>query len=85
MAAKDGSVSFDFWGTHTDIEDFKSITSITGDGRKMKVTFLDEVNGVKITEEFEAENENPIDLQKTGWQAILNNFKKYAETNFKPK
>lgn len=80
MAAKDGSFSFDFCGTHTNIEEKKSISSIMADGRKMKVTFEQENGGVKITEEFEPENENPVDLQKSGWQAILNNFKKHTES-----
>ncbi|MFC5283803.1 SRPBCC family protein [Pedobacter alpinus] len=80
MAAKDGSFSFDFWGTHTNIEESKLIETILGDGRKMKVTFTEENGGVKVIEDFEPENENPIDLQKTGWQAILNNFKKHVES-----
>lgn len=81
MAAKDGSFSFDFGGIHDEVEKYKSIASTMGDGRKMSVRF-DEKNGKTIvTESFEAEGENSLEMQRVGWQAILNNFKKYTETN----
>ena len=80
MAAKDGSFSFDFGGTHTDVEDLKFIESVMGDGRKMKVTFIPYGNAIKVIEEFEPESTNPVDFQKAGWQAILDNFKKHAES-----
>jgi len=80
MEAKDGSFGFDFWGTYTEIEDFKKLFSILGDCRKLEI-FLEEKNGVTtIIEKFEAEDENSIELQKNGWQSILNNLKKYAES-----
>lgn len=80
MEAKDGSFGFDFWGTYTEIEDFKKLFSILGDGRKLEI-FLEEKNEVTtIIEKFEAEDENSIELQKNGWQSILNNLKKYAES-----
>ena len=80
MEAKDGSFGFDFWGTYMEIEICKKLFSTLGDGRKLKI-FLEEKNGVTtITERFEAENENSIELQKNGWQSILNNLKKYAES-----
>lgn len=79
MEAKDGSFGFDFWGTYTEIIEFQHIYSILGDGRKLEVEFFEETNGIKIIERFEAENENSAELQKQGWQAILNNFKNYAE------
>lgn len=80
MAAKDGSFSFDFGGTHTDIEEFKFIESVMGDGRKMKVTFIQDGSNTKVIEEFEPESQHPVDFQKAGWQSILDNFKKYTET-----
>ena len=80
MEAKDGSFGFDFWGTYTEIQDFKKLFSILGDGRKLEI-FLEEKNELTtIIEKFEAEDENSIELQKNGWQSILNNLKKYAES-----
>lgn len=80
MAAKDGSFSFDFGGTHTGVEELKSIASVIDDGRKMKVTFKQAGSDVMVIEVFEPEDQNPVDLQEAGWQAILNNFKKYVES-----
>ena len=80
MEAKDGSFGFDFWGTYKEIETLKKLLSTLGDGRKLEI-LLDENNGVTtITETFETEDENSVDLQRDGWQAILNNLKKYAES-----
>ena len=79
MAARDGSASFDFWGTFQQIEEQKSLDILIGDGRKMKVTFETTEAGTKVTEQFEPENQNPEDLQQAGWQMILDNFKSYAE------
>ena len=79
MAAKDGSFSFDFWGTFNAIEKEKLLDITLGDGRKMAVTFQ-EVNATTIvTENFEAETVNPVEMQQAGWQAILDNFQKYTE------
>jgi uncharacterized protein YndB with AHSA1/START domain len=82
MAAKDGSFSFDFWGTFMNIQEEKSIEIILGDGRKMSVFFDGIGEETIITEIFEPEEINSIELQKGGWQAILDNFKKYAEGHF---
>ncbi|GMQ28989.1 SRPBCC domain-containing protein [Algoriphagus confluentis] len=79
MAAKDGSFSFDFWGTYSEIIPNKEIRSTMGDGRKLDVFFEAQKGGVLVTEIFEAENQNPVELQRQGWQAILDNFKKYCE------
>ena len=79
MAAKDHSMSFDFWGTYQKIEFEKSIEILLGDERKMTVCFEVLPNGTLITETFEPEQENPIEMQQTGWQMILDNFKKYVE------
>jgi uncharacterized protein YndB with AHSA1/START domain len=81
MEAKDGSFGFDFWGNHTEVVEFKKISSQLGDGRKMTVYFESKGEGTYVKEEFEAEETNSIDLQKGGWQAILDNFKKYVESS----
>lgn len=81
MAAKDGSFSFDFAGTYNRIAEYELITYTIGDGRKVQVHFKAEGDSTTITEIFEAENIHSPELQKQGWQAILNNFKRYAETN----
>lgn len=79
MAARDESMSFDFWGTFLQIEEQKSLDILIGDGRKMQVTFASTEMGTKVTEQFEPENENPKEMQQAGWQLILDNFKAYVE------
>ncbi|MFM2048177.1 MAG: hypothetical protein RI955_725 [Bacteroidota bacterium] len=81
MAAKDGSFSFDFGGTHTEIKRHELIASTMDDGRKMEVRFIADGDKTKVVEAFEPENENPLDMQQAGWQAILDNFKKHVEAN----
>lgn len=81
MAAKDGSFSFDFEGVYTNVVPNKLIEYVMSDGRKAKVQFAANENETKITETFDPETENPLDMQRDGWQAILNNFKKYTEAN----
>lgn len=79
MAAKDGSFSFDFGGTYNEVITNEKIDSTLGDGRSMVVNFKEVEGGVQVTTHFEAEDQNPEDMQLAGWQMILNNFKKYAE------
>jgi uncharacterized protein YndB with AHSA1/START domain len=79
MEAKDGSFGFDFWGVYDEVVNNQLISYTMGDGRKAKITFINKNNETILITTFEAENENPIEMQKGGWQAILNNFKKYAE------
>jgi uncharacterized protein YndB with AHSA1/START domain len=79
MEAKDGSFGFDFWGFYTHIITNELIEYTMGDDRKVSVKFSANNGQTTITTLFEAENENPIEMQQFGWQAILNNFKKYAE------
>jgi uncharacterized protein YndB with AHSA1/START domain len=81
MEAKDGSVGFDFGGVYDELRNNEYIEYTMGDGRKVKVTFSIEGNTTKVMESFEAESTNSIELQKGGWQAILDNFKKYTESN----
>jgi uncharacterized protein YndB with AHSA1/START domain len=79
MAAKDNSFSFDFWGTYQKIEPGKSIEITLGDGRQMKVGFESKGDSTVVTEQFEPETQNPEEMQKAGWQMILDNFKSYVE------
>ena len=79
MEAKDGSFGFDFGGVYDEVITNKLISYTIGDGRKVKVDFISNNNETKVITVFEAESQNPIEMQRGGWQAILNNFKKYAE------
>lgn len=81
MEAKDGSMSFDFEGTYTQVELHERIEYELGDGRTVEITFASTEQGVLVTEIFEAEDENPAEMQKQGWQAILGNFKKLVESS----
>ncbi|HZY82280.1 MAG TPA: SRPBCC family protein [Cyclobacteriaceae bacterium] len=81
MAAKDGSFSFEFGGVYTKVEPKKLIEYEIADGRKVSISFASTGNATKITETFECEDQNPVDMQRAGWQAILNNMKKYTEGN----
>ena len=81
MAAKDGSFSFDFEGVYTNVKQNNVIEYVMGDGRKAKILFEEKGNETRIVDTFNPENENPLDMQRDGWQAILNNFKKYTESN----
>lgn len=81
MAARDGSVSFDFEGVYTNVQQHKVIEYTILDGRKVKITFSGTGNETKVIETFEAEGIHPIEVQRGGWQAILDNFKKYTEAN----
>lgn len=79
MAAKDGSFSFDFGGTYSVVKPHELIEYQMEDGRKVSVRFTKSGDGVKVVEKFEAESQNPLEMQQAGWQAILDNFKKYTE------
>lgn len=81
MEAKDGSFGFDFWGIYNEVDHHAFISYTMGDERKAEITFTQDGNRTKLSETFEAESENPVDMQKAGWQAILDNFKKYVESN----
>lgn len=80
MAARDGSVSFDFGGVYSNVKPNSLIEYVMEDGRKVKITFEALGDKTKVTETFDPESENSIELQRDGWQAILNNFKKYTES-----
>lgn len=81
MAAKDGSVSFDFNGVYSEVIEHKKMAYSLEDNREVSIDFKSVKNGTIIEQHFEAESENPIELQLNGWQAILDNFKKYVESN----
>jgi len=81
MEAKDGSFGFDFGGVYDNVKTNELIEYTLGDGRKVIVHFTANGNETKVVETFEAESQNPIEMQKGGWQAILDNFKKYTEAN----
>lgn len=79
MEARDGSAGFDFEGVYNRVEHHKQIDYTMADGRTVQVSFVSNGNETTVTEVFEAEQENPAEMQQTGWQAILDNFKKYVE------
>ncbi|WP_329806095.1 SRPBCC domain-containing protein [Flavobacterium facile] len=81
MAAKNGEMSFDFTGIYTEIELFSKISYVLADDRKIHITFQETEEGIEIIEKFDPETENSEELQQTGWQMILDNFKKYSEAN----
>ena len=80
MEAKDGSFGFDFEAIYSEVNPGENFTYVFG-GRLSTVTFAETNGQTEVTVRFEAETENPIDMQQQGWQAILDNFKKYAESN----
>jgi uncharacterized protein YndB with AHSA1/START domain len=80
MEAKDGSFGFDFSGIYDQVEVCRLIEYTLADDRKVKITFESIGEQTKITETFEAETSNPVEIQRAGWQAILENFKQYAES-----
>jgi len=79
MASKDGKMSFDFEGVYSAVTIHKHIAYGLADGRKVQVDFISEGKNTRVVETFDAEKENPIEMQKGGWQAILDNFKKHTE------
>ena len=80
MEARDGSMGFDFGGVYNEVKTNELIRYTLGDGRKVSVSFRYNRSNTDISEAFEAEKTNPVEMQKGGWQAILDNFKKYAES-----
>ena len=81
MEAKDGSAGFDFTGTYDEVIPNKKIayTMDGADARKVSIEFEEIGNSTAVIVTFDPENENPIELQRGGWQGILNNFKKFVE------
>jgi len=81
MEAKDGSFGFEFAGVYDLVKDKEYIEYTMGDGRKVKIDFTGSGNTTKVVESFDAEETNSVEMQRGGWQAILDNFKKYVENN----
>jgi uncharacterized protein YndB with AHSA1/START domain len=80
MEAKDGSEGFDFEGTYTRIVPHGVIEYRMSDGREVRNEFVERGGAVSVTVTFDAERENPAEMQRAGWQAILDNFRRYVET-----
>lgn len=82
MASRNGSLSFEFGGVYDQVEELRSITYTLGDGRKVSVAFSSvDAEKTRIVQVFDAEEANSVEMQQSGWQAILNNFVKYAEAH----
>lgn len=79
MEARDGSMGFDFSGIYDEVIQNKFISYTIADGRKVEITFTDKDGQTYVSESFEAEGTNPVEMQQGGWQAILDSFKRYAE------
>jgi uncharacterized protein YndB with AHSA1/START domain len=84
MEAKDGSEGFDFEGTYTSVVPNKTVVYQMSDGREVIVEFGERSGGVQVTETFDPETENTPELQRQGWQAILDNFKRHVESKEAP-
>ncbi len=79
MEAKDGSMGFDFDATYTKVDAPSKLAFRLDDGREVTVEFEAIPGGTMIRETFEAENENDLEMQRAGWQAILDNFRRHVE------
>lgn len=80
MEARDGSMGFDFSGQFIAVEPLKHLSILLDDNRTLEVWFEEQIGGVRVTEEFEAEQENEPELQRMGWQAILDGYKIYCQS-----
>lgn len=80
MEAKDGSFGFDFDGEYTTVEEHKTIEYRIADGRVVRIDFVSDGNTTTVTETFEAEETHSLELQRSGWQSIIDNFKRYVES-----
>lgn len=81
MEARDGSFGFEFGGVYDEVTTHERLRYTMGDGRQVDVQFTADGNSTKVVESFDAENQHSHEMQKSGWQAILDNFKKYTEEN----
>lgn len=80
MEAKDKSAGFDFEGTYTSVQEHELIEYVMADGRKVHVEFKSVPTGTQVTVTFEVESDNSVEMQRDGWQAILDSFKRYVES-----
>lgn len=74
MEARDGSFGFDFEAVYEEVDVDRGVTLLMGDGRRARTTFVAEGDGTRVTTTFDAEPTNPVDMQRDGWQAILNSY-----------
>jgi uncharacterized protein YndB with AHSA1/START domain len=81
MEARDGSAGFDFGGLYDEVTENRFISYHIDDGRKVETTFSPRGDETVVTETFEPELSHPADMQRSGWQSILDNFKKYVESH----
>lgn len=81
MEARDGSEGFDFEGIYDDVVPQQKIAYTMSDGRKVVVMFAAKGEETKVTETFDTEDQNPLELQRAGWQATLDRFKQYVESH----
>lgn len=84
MEAKDGSVGFDFGGTYSTVVTHKHIAYAMSDGRKVTIDFSEQGGKTTVTETFDPESENPAEMQRAGWQSIMDSFRKHAEGHAQP-
>lgn len=78
MESKDGKYGFDFGGVYDAVEPHRLLASTLGDGRKVITVFESVPAGTRIVETFEAEGENSVEMQRQGWQAILDSYRRYV-------
>ena len=81
MEAKDGSEGFDFTGTYEEVDEPNALTLVLDDGRKSRTTFNEAGDQTEVTTIFEADDVAPADMQKQGWQAILDNYREYVASH----
>lgn len=84
MASRDGSNSFNFGGVYDEVKENDLLVYTLDDGREVRIRFKEEGRATRVVEEFEPDGAHPNSVQKDGWQAILNNFKRYVEQNYQP-
>lgn len=80
MEARDGSAGFDFEGVYSEVEAPHALTLVLWDGRQARTTFTASADGTRVETVFDAEDQNPPEMQQAGWQAILDNYRKHVET-----
>lgn len=80
MSSRDGKMSFDFNGIYDEVVQGEMLSYTIADGRKVKVRFEEMDGQTRVSETFEPEHTNPFEMQRAGWQSILDNFKKHTES-----
>lgn len=78
MEAKDGSFGFDFGGTYEEVNEPHALALVMDEGRRMRTTFAAEGSGTRVTTIFDPEAMNPLDMQRDGWQSILDSYARYV-------